>query len=136
MQFFRRISRFVAPFMAAVMVALSLPAGVAQAGLVSTEVLIDRQQADRDRALVLDFLGRIQIRDQIRTLGVNPDEAAARVSALSDGEISRLAGRIDALPAGQDVIGPIIGGIVLIFLILLVTDILGLTNVYPFVKRH
>ena len=135
MQYFRRISRFVAPFMAALMIVLSIPVGAAQAGLVSTDVLIDRAQADGDRARVLSFLGRDQIRDQIRSLGVDPDEAAARVNALSDIEIGKLAGRIDALPAGQNIVGPLVGAVVVIFLVLLVTDILGLTNVFPFVRR-
>ncbi len=135
MQFFRRISRFVAPFMAALMIVLSIPMGASQAGLVSTDVLIEGAQADGDRARVLSFLGRDQIRDQIRALGVDPDEAAARVSALSDIEISRLAGRIDALPAGQGLVSTLVGAVVIIFLVLLVTDILGLTNIFPFVRR-
>lgn len=135
MQFFRRISRFVAPFMAGLMVLLSIPMGAAQAGLVSTETLIERAQAGDDRVRVLSFMGREQIREQIRTLGVDPDEATARVAALSDIEISRIAGRIDALPAGQDAVGAIIGAAVIIFLVLLVTDLLGLTNVFPFVRR-
>ena len=135
MQLFRRISRFVAPFMAGLMIVLSIPVDTAQAGLVSTDVLIERGQADGDRARVLSFLGRDQIREQIRSLGVDPAEAVARVSALSDIEISQLAGRIDALPAGQDIVGSLVGAVVIIFLVLLVTDILGLTNVFPFVRR-
>lgn len=135
MPFFRRISRIVAPFMAALMVLVSVPMGAARAGLVPTDTLIAHGRADDDRARVLAFLGREQVREQIRAFGVDPDEAAARVSALSDAEISRLAGRIDALPAGQDIVGPLVGGIVIIFLVLLVTDILGLTHIFPFVRR-
>ena len=135
MQFFRRLSRIVAPFMAGVMILISIPLGAAQAGLVSTEAVIERAQADHDRARVLDFMSREQVRDQIRALGVDPDEASARVSALSDMEISRIAGRIDALPAGQNAIGAVLGVALFIFLVLLLTDILGLTNVFPFVRR-
>lgn len=135
MQFFRRYSRFIARFMAALMIVVSMPMGVAQAGLVSTDALIGSTQAADDRARVLSFLERDQVREQIRSLGVDPDEATARVNALSDVEISKLAGHIDTLPAGQSIVGPIIGGIVIIFLVLLVTDILGLTNIFPFVRR-
>jgi hypothetical protein len=135
MQFFRRMSRFVAPFMAALMVFVSIPLGAAQAGLVSTDALIERSDPNGDRARVVSFLDREQIREQIRALGVDPDEALARVSVLSDQEISRLAGRIDALPAGQDIVGPLVGAVVIIFLVLLVTDILGLTHIFPFVRR-
>ena len=82
MQFFWRISRFVAPLMAVLMVVLSLPMGAAQAGLVSTDVLIEGAQADGDRARGPSVLGRDQVRDELRTLGIDPDEAASRVSAL------------------------------------------------------
>ena len=44
--------------------------------------------------------------------------------------LAQLAGRIDTLPAG----GEILGAIVLIFLVLLLTDILGFTKVFPFTK--
>ena len=68
--------------MAVLLVVLFIPMGAAQAGLVSTDVLIEGAQADGDRARVLSFLGRDQIRDELRTLGIDPDEAASRVSAL------------------------------------------------------
>jgi UPF0716 family protein affecting phage T7 exclusion len=40
------------------------------------------------------------------------------------------------MPAGGDALGVVVGAAVLIFLILLVTDILGLTDIFPFVKKH
>jgi len=52
-------------------------------------------------------------------------------SALTDDEARLLAQRIDQMPAG----GGIVGAIVLIFLVLLVTDVLGLTDVFPFTKK-
>ena len=68
--------------MAVLLVVLFIPMGAAQAGLVSTDVLIEGAQANGDRARVLSFLGRDQVRDELRTLGIDPDEAASRVSAL------------------------------------------------------
>ena len=49
---------------------------------------------------------------------------------MSDEEISELNGRIDQLPAGGDILGIIFT----VFIILLVTDILGLTKVFPFTR--
>jgi hypothetical protein len=43
---------------------------------------------------------------------------------------------MDQLPAGGDGIGTIVGAAVLVFLILLITDILGFTHVFPFVKSQ
>ncbi len=68
-------------------------------------------------------------------LGVDPAEATARVAGLSDAEIRKIAGRIDQLSAGQGVVGTIIGAALVVFLVLLVTDILGLTDIFPFVRR-
>ena len=59
----------------------------------------------------------------------------ARVAALSDEEIEKIAGRIDELPAGQGAVGAIIGAAVLIFIILLITDLIGLTSVFGFTKK-
>jgi hypothetical protein len=44
---------------------------------------------------------------------------------------------LDELPAGEGAgaIGVIVGAILIIFLVLLVTDLLGLTDVFPFVKK-
>ena len=62
--------------------------------------------------------------------GVSPQAAAARVKAMSDAEVAQLAGRIDQAPAGGDVLGMLFT----IFIILLVTDIMGLTKVFPFTR--
>jgi hypothetical protein len=72
----------------------------------------------------------------LETWGVNPEEAKARVDSLTDQEIAEIAARIDHLPAGGNGIGTIVGAAVLIFLVLLITDILGLTDIFPFVKAQ
>ena len=58
------------------------------------------------------------------------EAAVERVNAMSDAEVAQLAGRIDQAPAGGDVLGMLFT----IFIILLVTDILGLTKVFPFTR--
>jgi len=46
----------------------------------------------------------------------------------------RLAEAIRPDPAGTGALGTVVGAIVLIFLVLLVTDILGFTKVFPFTR--
>ena len=135
MKAFRRISRSLAAPMAAVMFVVSVPIGVANAGLISTERVVELEAAAEDRARVMDFLARDDVRAQLTELGVDPAVAVARVGALSDAEIRDVAGRIDQLPAGQGIVGAILGTALVIFLVLLITDILGLTDVFPFVRR-
>jgi hypothetical protein len=62
---------------------------------------------------------------------VSPAEVNARVAALSDAEAAELAARIDELPAGGV---SILGAALIVFLVLLLTDILGYTKVFPFTK--
>ncbi|MDP4796263.1 MAG: PA2779 family protein, partial [Rhodospirillales bacterium] len=55
--------------------------------------------------------------------------------ALSDAEVSKLAGQIKSSPAGQGALGAIIGALVLIFIVLLITDLLGFTSVFGFTRK-
>lgn len=135
MQGLRQLRRCVALVLAVVMFVISMPLGVAQAALVSTEEVLAAGEGAADRARVLAFLDRAEVREQIAALGVDPNEAAARVAALSDAQVREIAGQLDQLPAGQSAVGAVVGAIVIIFLVLLVTDLLGLTNVFPFVRR-
>lgn len=123
-----------ARIMVVAMIAASMPFGVAQAGMVTTDRVIDQAVAGHDRVRVLEFLERDDVRQQLEALGVDPGEASARVKGLSDAEVTQIAGQIEELPAGQSAAGAIIGAAVLILLVLLVTDLLGVTNVYSFVQ--
>jgi len=97
------------------------------AGIVTTEQAV----AGAERGRVTRFLEREDVRARMQELGVDPAAARARVDALNDEEVAALAGRIDELPAGG---ADVLGVLLLVFIILLVTDILGLTKVFPFTR--
>ena len=109
-----------------------LPA--AQAAMVPTDQVIDQSSAASDRARVNSFLAREDVQRQMETLGVDPDDAAARIAGLSDSEVQKIVNKLDELPAGQDAIGTILGVLVFILIVLLITDILCFTTFYPFTK--
>jgi hypothetical protein len=132
----RLLRRGVALLLAVVMLAISMPLGTARAALVTTDQVIAESDGATDRERVLAFLGRAEVREQIVALGVDPAEAAARVATLSDAQVREIAGQLDQLPAGQSAIAAVIGAVLIIFLVLLVTDLLGLTNVFPFVNHR
>ncbi len=134
MVFLRKISRYVAGPLAALILMVSMPMGLAQAALVGTDEVISAASADAERARLAAFVARQDVRERMQQMGVDPDEAKARIAGMSDSEISQVAAKLDAMPAGQDATSAIISAVVLIFLVLLVTDLLGLTDVFPFVK--
>ena len=121
--------------MTAVMVVCAVPVNVAQAAMVSTDQVFERQSVADQRGRIIDLLRRADVRQQVAALGVDWDEATQRIAALSDDEIARIAGRLDELPAGQDAVGAVVGAALIIFLVLLVTDIVGLTDVFGFVRK-
>ena len=107
-----------------------LPIRPANADLISTYSVTAASQAESARQKLGRYLERGEVRAALERFGVEPAAARARVDALSDDEVAAIAGRIDSLPAG----GEIIGVLVFIFVLLLVTDILGFTKVYPFTR--
>lgn len=110
-------------------VGMGLPLS-AQAGMLPTPTVA--QQPAKER--IIGLIERSDVRARLQSFGVNPADARARVAALSDDEAAQLAMRLDSLPAGADGGASIIGAAVLIFLVLLLTDILGFTHVFPFTK--
>ena len=102
----------------------------ANATLVATDQLVDAARVQEGRDRLNGFLARADVRSQLEQMGVNPSDAQARANAMTDEEIQGLSGKIDQLPAGGDVLGVI----VFIFVLLLITDILGLTKIFPFTR--
>lgn len=95
-----------------------------QAAMIATPV---------DRSAIYSTLERAEVQRELQAHGVSLEQAKARVASLSDAEAAQLAAQIESLPAGGDG-GALIGALLIVFLVLLLTDILGLTKVFPFTK--
>lgn len=106
----------------------------ASAAIVPTGRTASHEAMTSQRARVAAFMARKDVRDALRHYGVNPDEASARVAAMSDSEIQQIATRIDKLPAGQDAGAALVGAAVTVFIVLLITDLLCLTHVFNFTR--
>ncbi len=129
-----RDQRFVAGLLIVSLTSLGLPPPV-YAGMVPTDaVATSAVAATGDRGRVASFLDRAEVRAQLEANGVNPAQLKARVAALTDDEAAQLAAQLDTLPAGGDGVGGILFLAVFVFLVLLVTDILGFTKIFPFTR--
>jgi hypothetical protein len=126
----------VAFFMATLMVMIAVPYPAALAALVPTEAAVEARPAQEARVLIHSLLAREEVHARLLLHGIDPGEAKARVESLSDAETIEVAKRIDQLSAGGSAVGIIVGAILLVFFVLLITDLLGLTDVFPFVKKH
>lgn len=124
-----QFKRLIASFLIVCLTSISLPMQ-ATAAIVSTQEAATGAGAAAERERVLGFLSRDDVRKSLEEQGVSPQAAIDRVGILSDEEVQQLAGRIDQAPAGGDVLGILFT----IFVVLLVTDILGFTKVFPFTR--
>jgi hypothetical protein len=123
------INRFLAAVLIPCLTLTGMPLTV-QAAMVTTEQAMVTPAGDAHRDRVTAFFSRDDVRSELQAQGVSADEAIARVQAMSDTEVAQLADRVDEAPAGAGVVGVMFS----VFLILLVTDILGFTKVFPFTR--
>ncbi|TFH88181.1 hypothetical protein EQG41_04565 [Billgrantia azerbaijanica] len=126
--------RFISPLLIVAMVLGSLPVAAApqasDGGLIGTQAALDAERTTDARERIHEVLARDDVREQLLAQGVDPADVEARVAALSDDEAHQMADQLDEMPAGASVVGALFA----VFVILLVTDILGLTNVFPFTR--
>lgn len=132
MEMFRHLTKPVSHLVVLSLLALNLYLPAAHAGMIGTETVVNAAQAQQNRERLHSALNRDDVQAQLLARGVDPAQVQARVDSLTDEEMQTLATDMDQLPAG----GGVVGALVLIFLVLLVTDLLGLTHVYPFVKHR
>lgn len=120
------VNRTVACALVVSIIGLGMPAS-SLAGIVSTEEI----RAGGARGQLNTLLERADVQAKLQQFGVDPAAARTRVAALSDDEVASLADRLDQLPAGGS---DVLTAVVVVFLILIITDLLGLTNIFPFTK--
>lgn len=127
----KNLKRFFSTLMIVCMANFTL-LQTAQAALIPTDqvarsVASANGESPHDR--LNELMSREDIVAQMEKLGVDREQAQARVAALTEEEAVLLADQLENAPAGG-----IIGAILLVFFVLLVTDILGFTKVFPFTR--
>jgi hypothetical protein len=83
------------------------PFQAVQAGMIGTDQ-VATTSSQADRSAVLSFVSRADVASQLQAMGLDASSAKDRVAAMSDQEVSYLAGRINSLPAGADTAGVIL----------------------------
>ena len=131
MSFLRKYQRFMCSMLTVAMLGLGVNT-LATAAIVTTDDIITAKELNLKRDHIRDWLARAEVREQLVARGVDPSQAQDRVASLTDNEVVSMAGKIDELPAGGDAIGVL----VLVFLILVITDLLGVTDIFTFIKKR
>ena len=102
------------------------------AAMVTTEQLTQSSDNSLARDEMRSLLNRDELREQLTDLGVDHQQALLRLDSMTNEEISVLAGNLENLPAGGD----LLTAAAFVFIVLLFTDLMGYTDIFPFVKKH
>ena len=70
-----------------------------------------------------------EVQQKLIELGVSPDDAKQRIAGMTIAELDALNSQLNEMPAGG-----IVGTIVTVLVVIAVLDVLGITDVYPFIR--
>lgn len=101
----------------------------AQAAMVGTAQVIAAEQGALSRAQLASMLEREDLQRQLTAMGVDLQHAKDRVAGLTDAEVARINQQIEKMPAGADALGVVLT----IIVIFIITDLVGWTDIFPFV---
>ena len=100
-----------------------------QAAIVTNQQIIHHEQQLSDKDRVLQTLNRAEVREQLSQMGVSATDLETRINQMTQAELAQLQQQITDLPAGADVLGFIL----VIFVVFVITDVLGATDIFPFI---
>ncbi|MBI4793519.1 MAG: PA2779 family protein [Deltaproteobacteria bacterium] len=132
----RRLMKPITFFLIFSFLLLDFSVQKAKADMIDTGTAIAMTRQNDARARIVNFLDRQDVQLAMEQQGIAAEEARMRVASLTDEEVMQVSRVMDQLPAGGDGVGVVIGAAVLIFVILLLTDIAGLTHVFSFVNHR
>lgn len=135
MQVVRNTLKPVSFLLALFMIMISGPVQSGMAAMVGTETMIDASRGQEARNRINELLVREDVRQALINQGIDPGEARARIDSLSDAEAMAVADNLDQLPVGSGALEVFLIISLIVFLVLLVTDIMGYTDIFPFVKK-
>ena len=123
----QRVKRFVSLLLVAAMIGgQAMPL---QAAMIGTDTLLQQGQSQFDRQQLVQMLERGDVQQQLVAMGVDVADAQMRVAQMTDSEVQQLNARLGEMPAGGDILGIV----VLVFLVFVITDVIGATDIFPFI---
>jgi hypothetical protein len=135
MQVVRKTLKPVSLMLVLFVIMISGPVQSVMAAMIGTENMIEASKGQEARNRINELMVREDVRQALINQGIDPREARARIDSLSDSEAMAVADKLDQLPAGSGALEVLLIVALIVFLTLLITDIMGYTDIFPFVKK-
>jgi hypothetical protein len=124
----KSIQKYLSVLLSVTLMSMSFTS--AQAAMIGNDVIINHVQQNSAKAELLQTINRSDVKQQLLNMGVSPENIESRIELMTHEEIAQLNQQIGELPAGGDVLGVIL----IIFIIFVITDVIGATDIFPFIK--
>ncbi|MGD2013802.1 MAG: PA2779 family protein [Desulfobacterales bacterium] len=136
MNMLRKMLKPMSMSLAVMMFLVAAPVQSVTAAMIDTETMMDSVRGREAREYLHQLMARKDIQAAIVAHGIDADEAWARINSLSDDEVIRIADQIDQLPAGGGLAEFLLIIILAGFIVLVILDITGVTDVFTFIKSQ
>lgn len=123
-----KLSRRVTSFILCIFL-INMSLGTATAGMLGNAAIMAQSEQTAEREALLDQLQRSEVREQLLAMGVQPEAVETRIRQLSDIEVAQLNQQIADAPAGSGIVGLV----VVVFIVFVITDVIGATDIFPFI---
>jgi hypothetical protein len=107
-----------------------MPLLTAQAAMIGNQQIISQNQPHQTRDSLQQMLEQQVAQQHLQAWGVSPEQIKSRIDNLTDAELARINHQVNDLRAGGDVLGILL----VIFLVFVITDIIGATDIFPFIN--
>jgi hypothetical protein len=101
-----------------------------QAAMIGNHKIINHGLSHQTRDGLQQLFEQETAQQKLQAWGVTPDQIKSRIDSLTDAEIARINQQVNDIQAGGDVLGILL----VIFLVFVITDIIGATDVFPFIN--
>ena len=96
---------------------------------ISSDSVMQTQAAHYNKQQLIDMVNRSDVQSKLVSLGVDSNQAIARINGMTDSEIAQLNDEINQAPAGG-----VVGAVLTVLAIVAILDLIGVTDVYPFIR--
>ena len=125
----KSIQKYISVLLSVTLMSMSFTS--AQAAMISNDMLINRVQHSDAKTELLQTINRSDVKQQLLNMGVKQENIESRINLMTHEEIAQLNQQIAELPAGG---ADVLGVLLVIFIVFVITDIIGATDIFPFIK--
>lgn len=123
----KSIRQFISVVLSVALISMSFNSALA--AMITNGQVITQVQQNHETAALLATINRADVKQQLLSLGVSTEDVESRIKLMTHEEVAQLNQQINELPAGGDVLGVLL----IIFIVFVITDVIGATDIFPFI---